>query len=479
MRLALPDSRSLKARLLTWLLVALALLLAPMSYLAYQDALTAANTAYDRSLLTVAKVIAERVDLRERQVVVEVPYVALDFFEADLRGRVYYRVSGLQGEFVSGFTDLPPLPTGVPRSDDYYSLAHFYDSTYRGEAVRVVALLQPVFNAQARGMALVQVAETANSRELVSRRLLRHTVMRELLLVALAGVVILLVVRAALRPMQRLHDDLATREANDLSALPAEAVPAEVRPIVQGMNGYMQRLRELLVARERFVADASHQLRTPLTLLKTQTELALREADADRLRETLKAIDRSVSDTVRLANELLGRARVHNDLANPRVEGVDLVGPAREACLELAPLAVAKGVDLALRNEGAVPLRGDALLLREMARNLVDNAIRYTPPGGHVSVEVAVAGDRAMLTVEDSGIGIAPADRERVFDPFFRASSTERGVGLGLTIARDIARAHHGVIDLGDAVGGTGLRVRAVLPADAGGPAAPSPAAAG
>jgi two-component system, OmpR family, sensor histidine kinase TctE len=458
----------LQARLLGWLLPALAVLVALNSVSTYRTSLQAVNTAYDRSLLAVARSVADRVELRDGRVAVEVPYVALDFFQSDLRGRVLYRVSGLDGGFVSGYDDLPPLPAGVPRSEDYFALARFYDDRYRGEPVRVVALHQPVFDEHTRGMALVQVAETLVSREALTRSLMIDTITRQLLLVALAALVTVVVVRTAFRPLGRLRAGLDARTAGDLSPIDPSDAPREIGALVAGMNDYMGRLKGTLDRQERFIADASHQLRTPLAVLRTQAGLALREEDPVRLRETLAAMDRSVGDTIHLANQLLSRARAQHGIATPAFGELDLAQVAREACLELGPGAVAKRIDLAFEGEHAVAMRGDPTLVRELVKNLVDNAVRYTPEGGQVTVRLSGPGEPAAIEVEDSGEGVAAADRESVFEPFHRlASSREPGVGLGLSIVRDIARAHGARIDLDDGAGGTGLKVRVSFPAAA------------
>jgi two-component system, OmpR family, sensor histidine kinase TctE len=458
----------LQSRLLWWLLPSLALLAAVNTVGAYHTALLAVNTAYDRSLLAVARAVADRVELRDGRVAVEVPYIALDFFESDLRGRVYYRVGGLDGQAVSGYDDLPALPADVPRSEDYFALARFYTAQYRGEPVRIVALHQPVFDERTRGMALIQVAETLVSREALTRKLMFDTVASQLLLVALAAGVTVVVVRAAFRPLGRLRAGLDARTAGDLSPIESSDAPREVGALVAGMNDYMGRLKGTLDRQERFIADASHQLRTPLAVLRTQAGLALREEDPARLRETLAAMDRSVSDTVHLANQLLSRARTQHGIATPSFGELDLAQVAREACMELGAGAVAKRIDLAFEGEHGVPMRGDPTLVRELVKNLVDNAVRYTPDGGHVTVRLSGPGEPAAIEVEDSGEGVAAADRERVFEPFHRlASASQPGVGLGLSIVRDIARAHGATIDLGDGAGGTGLKVRVSFPAPA------------
>ncbi len=456
----------LQARILGWLLPALVLLVAVNSVSAYRSSIAAVNTAYDRSLLAVARAVADRVELREGRVFVEVPYVALDFFQSDLRGIVYYRVGGLDGQAVSGYDDLPAPPAGAPLTQDYFALARFYDDHYRGDPVRVVALEQPVFDEHARGMALVQVAETLTSREALTRGLMLATLGRQSLLVALAALVIVGVVRVAFRPIQRLRAELDARAAVDLSPIDPSGVPGEVAGVVAAMNGYMARLKGTLERQERFIADATHQLRTPLAVLRTQAGLALREEDPARLRETVAAMDRTAADTAHLASQLLTRARAQHGIALPADETVDLAECARWVCLDLGGEAVARGVDLAFESADRVPLRGDPTLLRELVKNLVDNAIRYTPAGGHVTVRVPPGGAAPAIEVEDSGAGVAAADRERIFDPFYRVATTgQPGMGLGLTIVRDIARAHGAAVELEDGAGGAGLRVRVSFPA--------------
>ncbi|MBK8323190.1 MAG: sensor histidine kinase [Betaproteobacteria bacterium] len=455
----------IQSRLLWWLLPAFVLIMAFNTVGAYRTAVAAVTTAYDRSLLAVARTVAERLEFRDGRVVVEVPHVALDFFESDLRGRVFYRVGGLGGEFVSGWDDLPAPPQDAPRSEDYFALAHFYDGRYGGEPVRVVALHQPIFDERPRGLALVQVAETMASREALTRRLLVDTLASQLLLVVLGTVVTVVAVRAVMRPLGLLRRELDARAAGDLAPIVAGGVPREVSALVAGMNDYVGRLRGTLERQDRFIADASHQLRTPLAVLQAQAGLARRESDPARLRETLEAMDRSVGDTVHLANQLLTRARAQHGIATPAFASLDLAQVAREACLELGSGAVAKGIDLAFEAEHPVPVRGDPTLVREMVKNLVDNAIRYTPPGGHVTVRFARPGEAPAIEVEDSGVGVAPAERDRIFDPFYRAASgSQPGLGLGLSIVRDIARAHHAAIELDDGAGGVGLRVRVRFP---------------
>jgi two-component system sensor histidine kinase TctE len=433
----------------------------------YQNALEAADQAYDRSLLASTRALAERVSIADGRVVADVPYVALDSFETDTLGRLYYKVTGLKGETVSGYDDLPPLPKNVKRSEAYPALVYFYSADYRGEPVRIAALYQPVYDDSMRGIALIQVGESREARRDLSRSILIDTLWRQAVLVCAAALLVWFAVRFVLRPLMQLKAAVEKREPTDLSDFDPQQVHKEVRPLVAAMNGYMARLEKLISGQRRFIADASHQLRTPLTVLKTQAELALRENDPAAMRDIVEGIARTTDATVHLANRLLTLARAGHGAAEGDHEYLSLVDTVRQVALELAQQAVAKDIDLSLESDDEVRVRGNALLLHELVANLIDNAIRYTPAGGTITLRVR-GSERPMLEVEDSGPGIPPADREKVFAPFYRASSAQavnaQGSGLGLTIVRDIADAHGAEVKLFNGAQGRGLRVMAVFP---------------
>lgn len=459
---------SLRSQLLRWLLIPLLVLVAIDALSVYRNALDAADLAYDRSLLASTRALAERVAIVGGKVVADVPYVALDSFETDTLGRIYYKVSGINGEFVSGYPDLPALPPDVPRSDIYPALVRFYHATYRDEPVRIAALYQPVYDDTMRGIALIQVGESMDARRGLSRKILFDTLWRQAALVIAAALLAWIAVRFVLRPLMRLKTDVEARAPTDLSDFDATLVHKEMRPLVAAMNGYMARLQTLIAGQRRFIADASHQLRTPLTVLKTQAELALRENDPQAMRAIVESIAYTTDATVHLANRLLTLARAEHGAAEGEMNPMSLTACARRVALELAPQAVRKQIDLSLDAEQEADVRGNPLLLHELISNLVDNAIRYTPPGGQVALRVrrdqsTTAVATLVLEVEDSGAGIVPADRERVFSPFYRAATAQQinpgGAGLGLAIVRDIALLHGAALALAGGADGRGLTV--------------------
>ncbi|MDM5181197.1 sensor histidine kinase N-terminal domain-containing protein [Massilia sp. DJPM01] len=456
---------SLRNQLLRWLLIPLVLLVALNAVSVYDNALDAADMAYDRSLLASTRALAERVAIKDGKVVADVPYVALDSFETDTLGRIYYKVSGIDGETVSGFDDLPPVPAKVPRSEAYPALVRFYHADYNGEPVRIAALLQPVYDDSMRGIALIQVGETLDARRGLSRKILFDTLLRQAVMVLAVASLVWFAVRLVLRPLMRLKIEVENRALNDLSDVDQALVHKEVRPLVAAMNGTMSRMHNLIASQRRFIADASHQLRTPLTVLKTQAELALRENDPAAMREIVRSIAATTDATVHLANRLLTLARVEHGSEAAGMAPVSLTAIARQVGLEMALPAVHKQIDLSLDAADAdqTMVDGQELMLHELVTNLVDNAIRYTPAGGKVALRVRVDGAKVLLDVEDSGCGIADDEREKVFTPFYRSSgaleTNPGGTGLGLAIVREVAAQHRAGVTLASAGSGTGLKV--------------------
>ncbi|OEZ92910.1 sensor histidine kinase [Duganella phyllosphaerae] len=462
---------SLRGQLLRWLLGPMLALVALNTIFVYRNALDAADVAYDRSLLASTRALAERVSIVGGKVVADVPYVALDSFETDTMGRIYYKVSGIRGETVSGYGDLPAVPANVPRSETYPALVRFYHANYNGQPVRIAALLQPVYDDSMRGIALIQVGETLEARRTLSNQILFDTLTWQALLLLALALLVWFAVRLVLQPLMQLKNAVEAGSINDSADVDPALVHKEVRPLVAAMNHSRARLQLLIKSQRRFIADASHQLRTPLTVLKTQAELALREcdragSDPEQTRAAVRQIVQSMAattdSTVNLANRLLTLARIEHggdaEGAAALAAPVSLRDVARQVGLELAMAAVAKQIDMSLDANGPGMVDGQALLLHEMIANLADNALRYTPLGGSLALTVVEDERAVVLEVSDSGPGIAVAERERVFAPFYRAAATlERnpgGAGLGLAIVHDIATVHGATVTLGDTPGG-------------------------
>lgn len=457
----------LKRRLAIWLFGVLSALLVVDAWLSYSDALGAANQAYDRSLSASVKGIAERVYATESEVVVDIPYSALELFEAGSSDRLFYSV-GVPGEAaITGYEGLPLPETIEP------NVPVFYDGIYKGQQLRLGAMLKPLYRKEFPKPVLVVIGETINTRQEVVHHLFSREVARKALLVVVALAVALFATMIAVQPIDNLGQAIRERPDDDLTPIDAVGVPHEVKPLVDAINLHMERIGAMLEARRRFITDAAHQLRTPLAVLNTQAEYALRQHSESDMRPAIEALHHSLGSAIRLTNQLLSLSRAEpiNGLMAAR-QPVDIVAVARDMVVELLPLAERKEIDLGFEG-GAAPLvvAGHPVLLRELVANLVDNALRYTPEGGIVTVAVDLAPEAASMArirVIDNGPGIPAQFREQVFLRFFRLDGGDyTGSGLGLSIVREIVHGHDGEISLADAPGG-GLLVEVRLPLVAG-----------
>ncbi len=439
---------SLRRYLLLGILLPIGILIVINTVSLYRQTLGAINIAYDRTLLASAKTIGEQLDVDgydELAVLrATVPYSALEAFEADNRSQLVYRVSSLQGEVISGFGELPFWRGRIPDQGAYAALVAFYDDRFRGEAVRVAVLLQPVASAKGRGMAVVQVAETLELRETLARKVLLDTLWRQALLIAVIALVVVVVVQRATRPVRRLSGELKARPEGDLTPVAAPDAPRELLPLIEATNQVMQRLQKLIGNQKRFVRDASHQLRTPLAVLKTQVQSALRGDVAPQ--QALLEIQDTVERATLLANQMLALAKVEQLRQQSDARPLDWPEVVRSVVLDVSPLLADKDLDFEIATRPATVHAHD-WMLRELARNLLHNAIKYTPKGGALTVRLVSDNSYAALTISDSGPGISAELAERLYAPF-SAGDARRGSGLGLAICREITQALGGSISL-------------------------------
>ncbi|EHK69732.1 MULTISPECIES: sensor histidine kinase [Pseudomonadaceae] len=456
---------SLRGRLLLRLVVLLAVILAVSSLAAYLNGRRLADVAYDRTLLASARTIAAGLSATNGTLRADVPYIALDNFAYDNVGRIFYQVLDTRGRLISGYEEIPPPPADAPLTRDYPALARFYNSTYRGKDVRVVSLAQPVSQPDLTGMAEIRVAETAEAREEVARSLLTDTLIRLGLMGLGAILLVWMAVGAALRPLERLRQAVEERGVDDLRPLPEVRAPQELLPLVHALEGFTLRLRRLFERQADFIANAAHELRTPLAAIKARVELGLREREPQAWYATLEETRASTDRLARLANQLLSLARIESGaqaIAEGGAERLELSDLARELAMALAPLAHAKGVALAFEPFAKAPVIGEPTLLNELLCNLVENALAHSQSGGNIVVRVLAP---AVLEVEDDGPGIPANARAKVFERFQRLDPQSGGAGLGLAIVGEICAAHRARIQLLDGALG-GLRVRVEFPAE-------------
>lgn len=434
---------SIRRALLTLVLPVMLVAVCAELALTWHTALQAANAAYDRSLLGAMKAIDGNVSTETGGLSVELPYRMLEFFELTASGQVFFRVSTEDGLVEVGNAGLPlpkqPLVTGVPR---------FVDAQYFGAPVRVGSWARELDPDRPGRRLVIQVAESTNSRNAFSRTLLLQAVGRDALTIVLVAATLALVIGWALQPLERLRREVEARADDDLSPVDETMIPADAAPLVRAINHHLQRQRELIEGRRRFVDDASHQLRTPLATLSTQVGYALREQDPARVTEALAALKEQIDDTVRRTNQMLALARA--DTADLLPEPVDLNALAERCAREAWPSAREHGLDLGFEPATApVRVLGHEGALREALLNLLHNALRYTPRGGHVTVQVRSTAGEACVTVVDDGPGIPAAERPRAGQRFFRGSNVALpGSGLGLAIVRSVAQRHRGRMEV-------------------------------
>ena len=455
-------TRTLRRQLIAWLAGPLFVLWSVSTAVDYDIAKRFVNLAYDRALLEAALDIGRQVKVANNQIYVDLPEVAMQFLQTRESGGLYYLVSGPRDEFITGEPDLPRLP-----GDTAADRVRYYDDEFRGQVIRAVALRVPVEPGSGLGAVQIQVAERLTARDEFARAIILRMVVPQAVLILLAGFAVWYAVGRGLAPLSTLRREIESRSHRDLSALSEEQAPQEVQPLIRAMNDLLGRLAGAISAQQRFIADAAHQLRTPIAGLKTQTELALRQSQLSEVQTTLRQLQTATERSTRLVNQLLSLARSEPGAAREdAAHRLDLARLARDTTTEWVPLALAKKIDLGYDGEDAAQgVAGDPLLIREMLGNLIDNAIRYTPEGGQVTVRVAGGPREVLLSIEDSGPGIPEAERSRVFERFYRVlGSGAEGAGLGLAIVREIAVSHGAEVALAGAAGGRGTLVRVSFP---------------
>jgi two-component system sensor histidine kinase TctE len=454
--------------LLTSLLAPIVLVTLLSAVVTYYYAFNFATLAYDYSLFDSALDISRQTRLRDGRLHVDLPSAALDMLESDTHDNVFYMVNDAKGEFVAGHRGLP-LPPEEPATGKPL----YYDGTFSGNPVRIAALSTTIAGGTAP--ALILVGETLNKRRTLANEVLLGMLLPEFLLIALVGALVWYGIERGLRPLATLQAEISSRSHRDLSPLPEQNAPGEVRALIHAMNELLGRLAFALSAQQRFIADAAHQLRTPLAGIKTQAELALRQQHMGEVQHTLLQLNTATGQTTHLVNQLLSLARAEPGAGRVQsMQALDLNELARDTTTEWVPRALERDIDLgfdqaaddAAAGNAPALIEADGLFIREMLGNLLDNAIRYTQRGGHVTVRVATAETRGVvLSVEDNGPGIPPDEREHVFERFHRVLGTgAEGCGLGLAIVREIAQGHNADVRLAAGADGAGTLVSIAFP---------------
>lgn len=459
-----PRSRSLRA-LLLWILIptqvtVLSIALWHSSYQLHHQI----DLAYDRSLIGALRAIDHNIATDSGGLSVELPYLLLEFFELAADNAVYYRIMTEDGLADIGNQALP-LPQARLQSGEPV----FYDRDYLGTTVRIAALarrMSPPLYGQEHGRVIVMVGEDRSSRDSIIRDIILRNIVRDIFVVLVSLGLIFLGVLIGLRPLTRLYRSLKRRHVDDLSPIPAPELPREIQPLVQAINQHVARHARQARRQRQFLDDASHQLRTPLAVLNTQLDYALRESDPVEARTALLAMRQGLTQAQRTAAQMLALARVHeSNVQTDTLQPVALAPLSQDVIRQLYSLARQKHQSIAMEgDELNATVQGTEWLLREAILNLMDNAIKYTPLGGTITLRITEEPGQTVLSVLDTGLGMSAADIEKAGRRFRRgqAGKNNNGAGLGLAIVHTIMQYHHGSLKIHSP--GRGCEVALVFP---------------
>jgi two-component system sensor histidine kinase TctE len=480
------EARSLFGEILDWMFAPL-LLLWPMSVsITYLVAQSIASSPYDRTLVERGQALAEHVHFEGGQARFDLSPGLLEIYGTGVTEPATYVVASGEGRLLAGDPDLPrprpaaappggARPPGGPRAaeaqPDRWSGSSFQlrDDTLRGHAVRVAYAWIEAPGAPGTAPVLIEVAEPPAERTQLANEIIKGVILPQFVVLPLALLLVWFGLSRGLAPLARLQRTIRDRSSEDLSPINAEAAPEELSPLLASFNELLARMAHNLQVQKRFIADAAHQMKTPLAGLRTQAELAQREADANELQRSLRQIAQSTERATRMVNQLLALARAERGAGeNAAMIPLDLDRLARSVVQEWVAPALSQGIDLGYEAPaGDCSILGTPMLLREMLNNLIDNALRYcvraparagetagngAGEGPAVTVRLRRDGASVVLEVEDTGPGIAPEERALVFERFYRVLGTQKdGSGLGLAIVREIVLRHQAALELADA----------------------------
>jgi signal transduction histidine kinase len=447
---------SLKTTIVLRLIIPLMVFIIIETALSYFIALHYVDKAYDRWLLDSARSLIQEVKVIDDEIYVDLPAAALEIFKWDDIDTTFFVIITEQNEVLAG--DLPVSVLG-PLISKNWKQPVFSDSTLNGEAIRMVSIRVP---GNMPENVYIHVAETLNKRQGMMIDILLADLIPQILLTLLASLFLFKGVNRGLAPLHQLAADIAQRSPSDLSPIPEIKVFEEVRILTDTINNLLEKLSTAIAAQHRFIANAAHQLRTPLTGLKLQADRAQREKSIQAMRPALIQIQNSADRASHMITQLLVLARSGPIEGSQQFEAIDLRCLTRDVCIEWVPKALQKESELSFSApEHALYIKGDKVLLTELLNNLLDNAISYGHKQGNILVRLT---DQLIpcLTVEDDGPGIHDTECDKIFERFYRIpGSPGNGCGLGLAIVKEIVELHQFKLLLGhSSQGGTRIELQ-------------------
>ncbi len=456
---------SLRRRLLLWLFLATAGLGLLALLDTWREALRTAQSVSDRVLVGSALAIAERVTVDQSGgLEVDIPYSSLEMLTSTAQDKVFYRVDGPVDHFLTGYPDLPVVAAPLGG-------VGFADGSYGKVGIRSATLVREVSTGARAIRFSVTVAESTRARQALARAILLRSAVRLGVLILGVAALVWIAVTVALRPLVRLGDAIAERSPDDLRPVTADT-PQEVEPLVLAINSFMSRLGTALDALRNFTGNASHQLRTPLAVVRTQLALIDRSSSPEGIAGASQKATSALERAERVLAQLLVLARVDASAGAALLQPVDVAAIAKQVTGEMVPAALAQEIDLGFEGAGQSIVQADPVLLAELLNNLVSNAISYAGRGAMVTVRVQALGGQTLLEVEDNGPGLPPAHLQAAAQPSAARprplpvliKGQSGGSGLGLAIATEISALFNANLSLQATPTGTGLLVRISFP---------------
>lgn len=451
--------KSIRRQLLVWLLTPMMLVAAIVATETFFSARRVSNELHDQTLLSVNLVVFENIIASDGDIIAE---NVLEVLTENLGDQFFYHLAGPENVFVTGYTGYPRMPENISLTG---GKPVFYDGMYRGDPVRAVAMRRPIFGQPVDGWATITTWQRIRGRQALTYDLFTRSILRLLLLTAAAGVIVWFAVSRGLKPLQQLQDAIRQRTAQDLTSI-RRPMPVELRGIVSSMNDLFERVRRSKTNRERFIGDAAHQLRNPIAAIKVQAAAALGANTHEAAQDGLRQITTIADTTGKTVEQMLASAQA-NALDHEAREVFNIVPVVTDATRVIAPTALARNHDLALEVEAeSLLVEGHKVLIQEAIKNLIDNAVIHTIDSGAIRVGASLSpdGDWIRVEVSDSGEQLSEDDLNRLSQPFATGNGTVAGSGLGLSIAKDVAKSNGGYLELSPLPGSTGKVISMVLP---------------
>jgi len=447
---------SIRLNLLKWLIMPLLAINLLGAALTYWLAWTPAQTAFDQSLADTAWAIIPRLSVNDGKIQINLPRQEEQILRVDHVNLVFFNVRNAQGQIISGDHDFPALPIPANANEPVT-----HDGRMRGERIRIIIMKTAIANQPV----IISVAETLRKRNRIQSSIILSLLVLETLITVISTTIVWLAISRGLFPLKQMQRDLRERKDDDLSPIHANHIAIELKPVIHAMNNLLLKAEVGATNQQNFLANVAHQLRTPLAGLKLQIEwLSQRYHDEPDTATSTGLMLSSTNRMIRQTNQLLALARAEpSHFIKTRLEPLSLDKLVEESIQHFVEEADKKNIDLGF-NLSTTRIKGDCFLLRDMIDNLIDNAIRYSPPYGKVTVSCQQQADFGVLTIEDSGPGIANSERELIFSRFYRLNNNVTGSGLGLAIVRDIAMDHGADISLDTTTHGSGTLFTVKIP---------------